>query len=159
MNMFRSRAPWIAAALITMVAAGCGDGREKKDIAPTEGTVMCEGQPVPFVSVFFEPLNQGKNANVGKQAIGHCDDKGHFVLSTYDTDDGAVVGKHRVRVGRPMGEPRPGFKCDCALNEEVDVMEANVEAGKTNTFEVVLKKANRADKAIEARAAERAKED
>ena len=159
MNMFRSRAPWIAAALMTMVAAGCGDGREKKDIAPTEGTVMCEGQPVPFVSVFFEPLNVGKNANVGKQAIGYCDDKGHFVLSTYDTDDGAVVGKHRVRVGRPLGEPRPNFKCDCALSESIDVMEVDIAAGKTTTIEGVLKKATRADKAAEARATARDKED
>ncbi len=158
MNSLR-RQTCIVSAVLVLAASGCGDGRDKKSVAATEGTVMCEGQPVPFVAVFFEPLAEGKSANVGKQAIGHCDANGRFILSTYDSNDGAVVGKHRVRVGRPMGEARPGFKCDCALNEEIDVMEAVVESGRTNTFEVVLKKATRADKLIEARAMAREKED
>jgi hypothetical protein len=157
MNLRRTL-PRSAVLAAVVMSVGCGDGRTKMGVAPTVGTVICEGKPVPYVAVFFEPMAQGKNANAGKQGIGHCDDKGHFVLTTYDTDDGAVVGKHRVKVGPPMGEPRPGFKCDCALNTESVVTELDVKEGQ-NTFEIKLVKATRRDKQLEAQEAARNKED
>ena len=56
---------------------------------------------MPHVMVFFEPLQEGKSALVGKQGIAFAEEDGTFVISTYGTGDGAVVGKHRVRVGPP----------------------------------------------------------
>jgi hypothetical protein len=54
---------------------------------------------VPQAFVYFEPLGDGGNsAIVGKGAFVRADDQGRFVLSTYGSCDGAVVGKHRVRV-------------------------------------------------------------
>jgi len=151
---------YVAAAIGLWAAmAGCGDGRTKFDLAPTKGQVLCEGKSVPYVTVFFEPLNQGKNSQVGKQGIGHCDAEGFFIISTYDTDDGAVVGKHRVRVTRPMGEGRPDPKCDCLLSETVDVMQVEIEGGKENTIEVALKKASKAEKALEEKQVARDRED
>ena len=90
--------------------------------------------------VFFEPLQTGKAALVGKQGIGHAKDDGTFVISTYGEKDGAVIGKHRVRVGPPRGGEPPGFKCNCVLNSEVDVTEVEVKKGEKNDFELVLKK-------------------
>jgi hypothetical protein len=139
------------AALVAAGAVGCGDGRVKLSVAPTDGRVVCEGQPVPNVTVFFEPLPDGDNAKTGKSAVGYADGNGAFVLTTYDNNDGAVVGKHRVRVGRPVGANGQGeFKCDCVVNDEVDVMEYQVESGR-NSVEIVLKKATKADQVAAAK--------
>jgi hypothetical protein len=145
--MFRSSCllPLLLMAVSSLLT-GCGDGRTKMGLAPVEGTVICEGQPVPYATIYFEPLKQGKTENVGKQGIGYADDNGHFTISTYDRNDGAVVAKHRVRVGPALGE-NPRVACDCVLNEEIDAMEAEVIAGKTNMFEIKLRKATAKEKA------------
>lgn len=130
---------------------GCGDGRTKMNLAKTSGTVMCEGKPIPFATVYFEPLQEGKEAKVGKQGIGYADENGDFILTTYDKDDGAVVGKHRVRVGKPLGPASKDFKCDCALSEEIDVMNVEVIEGEENDFEVVLRLATPAQQALAAK--------
>jgi hypothetical protein len=127
----------LAAAFLVSTVVGCGSGRETFPVAKTTGTVTCEGKPVPGVIVFFEPLQGGKDAKVGKQGYGGADDQGKFSITTYDPNDGAVVAKHRVRVGPPSSPP-PGFECPCSLNSEQDVMEVEVVAGKANDFEVKL---------------------
>ena len=118
--------------------AGCNSGGEFPT-APATGRVMCEGKPVPHVMVFFEPLETGKSALVGKAGFAVAKEDGTFALSTYGNGDGAVIGHHRVRVGPPHREDFPNFKCDCYLNAEVDLMEVDVKKGK-NEFELVLKK-------------------
>jgi hypothetical protein len=127
---------WIVASL---TVAGCGSGGDFP-VAQTAGTVMCEGQPVPYVTVFFEPLATGESALVGKQGIGIADEQGKFIVSTYGDGDGAVVGKHRVRVMGPDRDSHPNFSCPCVLNSELDVMQVEVKSSDKNEFEVVLQK-------------------
>ncbi len=122
---------------VSGMLAGCSSG--DFPTAPVSGRVLCEGQPVPYVMIFFEPMQTGKSALVGRQGLATADDKGNFVLHTYDTNDGAVIGHHRVRVGPPHSEDHPNYKCACVLNSEVDVTEVDVKAGK-NQFDIVLKK-------------------
>jgi hypothetical protein len=129
----------LAIPLIGMSALliGCSGG--DFPTARTTGRVVCEGQPVPHVMVFFEPMQSGKSALVGKQGFARAEADGTFSLSTYGENDGAVIGHHRVRVGPPRGDEFPNFKCACYLNPEVDIMEVDVKKGK-NEFEIVLKK-------------------
>jgi hypothetical protein len=124
--------------LIPLFCLGCG-GRGDFPLAPTSGRVLCEGKPVPNALVFFEPLRSGESALAGKQGLARTDEKGEFRVSTYGTDDGAVVGKHRVRVGAPDRESYPDFSCNCVLNPEIDVMNVEVKKGEENKFEIVLK--------------------
>jgi hypothetical protein len=119
--------------------SGCGPAGDFPT-ARTTGRVICEGQPVPHVMVFFEPLESGKSALVGKTGFAIAKENGTFELSTYRNGDGAVIGHHRVRVGPPHSGDHPGFKCACVLNSEVDVMEVDVNKGEKNEFELVLKK-------------------
>ena len=118
---------------------GCGSGGDFP-VAPVRGRVLCEGQPVPHVRVFFEPLETDRSAIVGKQAIAVTEADGTFVLSTYGTGDGAVIGRHRVRVGGPNRGDHPNFTCACVLNSEIDIMQVEVKANAENEFDVVLKK-------------------
>jgi|SRR5262245_11069900 len=137
------RCSFLARLLCVCVSAlgivGCG-GDGDFPTAKVTGKVICEGQPVPYVTVFFEPLQTGKTALVGRQGVAFAESDGTYSISTYGDNDGAVVGKHRVRVGPPRGGPPPGFKCDCVLDSEVDVTEVDVKKGQSNNFELVLKK-------------------
>ena len=125
---------------LASAAAGCGGG-EEFPVANTTGRVLCEGQPVPKARVFFEPLATGGSAIVGRQGLAITDADGRFIVSTYGTHDGAVVGRHRVRVDRPADpDEQPPYRCPCVLNAEVDVAEVDIQAGQSNDFELVLKK-------------------
>ncbi len=125
--------PW-AFAVVGCSLAGCGSGLKEFPTAETGGTLACQGKPVANVMVFFEPLAEGESAVVGKPAMGITDAVGSFQLSTYGDGDGAVVGKHRVRVA-----PRGKVECPCELNENVDVTQTEVIDGP-NHFDILLKK-------------------
>lgn len=127
----------LLSAFVLFLSLGCGSG--DFPVAPTTGIVLCEGKPVALVQVYFEPLGTAKSPYVGKQGLAVTDSKGRFVLSTYGANDGAVIGRHRVRVG-PSGDTPPDFKCDCALDSEVDVAQVEVTSGGKNEFEITLKK-------------------
>lgn len=140
----------IATTLLTLLAvSGCGgDGLDHFPTAKTEGTIVCEGKPVPFAMVYFEPLQNPNSttADVGKPGFDIADENGHFVLSTYGTEDGAVVGKHRVRVDPPnSSRVPPGWSCPCEMNSNVDVTQVDVTEGE-NSFEIALKKQTKRSK-------------
>lgn len=127
----------MALLVIGLVALleGCSTGQFPT--APVTGRVVCEGKPAPHVRVFFEPLGAGV---VGPAGFAVAKEDGSFVLTSVKEGDGAVIGKHRVRVGLPHPEDFPKYKCDCYLNSEVDLLEeVEVKRGK-NEFELVLKK-------------------
>jgi len=126
-----SRLSCIGVLLATLLGCGGGDFPTAK----VEGIVLCEGQPVAGAAVYFEPLPANSNEMiVGKQGFSFTDSDGKFRISTYSPggNDGAVVGKHRVRVGR--GDA----KCNCSMNDEKDLMQVEVKKGEVNKFELVL---------------------
>lgn len=120
---------------LLLVISGCGSG-EQFPLTPVSGTVVCEGKPVAKALVYFEPVRTGDSAEIGKQGFALTDDQGKFVVSTYGESDGAVVGKHLVRVGKSETSP----PCNCALNAEKVLREVEVLAGDAQTFEFVLAK-------------------
>lgn len=128
--------------LVVSTLIGCSKG--DFPTAKVEGVVLCEGKPVADAAVYFEPL-QGTGPDnsmiVGKQGFAFTDGEGKFQISTYfpGQNDGAVVGKHRVRVGR--GDA----KCNCQMSDQIDVMQVDVKAGEVNKFELVLKPASAAE--------------
>jgi len=64
-------------------------------MAGVTGSVVYKGQPVSGATVTFFPTATGH-----RSAGGVSDANGHFILMTYDKDDGAVLGKHRVAVAK-----------------------------------------------------------
>jgi len=124
------------------VVTGCGSS--EFPVAQVTGRVMCEGQPVGACAVYFEPLRVGGSdatALVGQPGFAFTKPDGTFIISTSEVgaEDGAVIGKHRVRVGR--GEA----KCNCSMNDEKTLMEVEVKADGKNEFEIVLPKATAQD--------------
>src|SRR5262249_8325025 len=80
------------------VLAGCNRGPK---MLPVSGKVIYNGRPLEFGVVMFQPPS-------GQPAQGQIQPDGTFTLSTYRLNDGAVVGKHKVRVAC-YESMRPGF--------------------------------------------------
>ncbi len=78
------------------VIAGCGSGGTgaagRNKVHPVEGSVTYKGQPVEGAIVLFHSVGSDIAAS------GLTDSQGKFRLQTYEANDGAVSGNHRVTV-------------------------------------------------------------
>ena len=81
-------------ALLAASFSGCGGN--KFDVAPVRGKVTCGGQPVTSGIVTFVPVAPEGGGEPGKAASGRIGPDGTFVLNTYETGDGAIIGRHTV---------------------------------------------------------------
>jgi hypothetical protein len=95
--MLRRLAPVLAAAVFA--AAGCGGS----NIVPVSGTVTLNGKPYKNAIVSFQPLGSKDNDNPGRGSSGRTDDQGRFTLIYDGKENGALVGKHRVRIFTDIG--------------------------------------------------------
>lgn len=116
-----------------VLLSGCSDGIKTFPCAKASGVVMCEGKPVQEAQVYFSPLMTGQSAEVSKPAFSWTAEDGTFVLSTYGDQDGAVVGKHVVRVTTSSQ-----FPCECVGDETRDLMEVEIKEGEENSFTINL---------------------
>ncbi len=81
---------FIAAAMFAIVSlAGCDDGRPQR--VPVSGRVLIDGQPLTHG--FVQVVPAGDRAASGK--IGA---DGRFTLTTFEENDGCVLGTHAVAV-------------------------------------------------------------
>jgi hypothetical protein len=77
--------------LLTFIGCGRSSGQAAAT-APVKGTVTFKGKPLTKGRVVFEP------DGAGKEASGEIQPDGSFVLTTYQKDDGAVIGTHHVSI-------------------------------------------------------------
>jgi hypothetical protein len=83
-----SRCPWVLLILAVLLGAGC-DSRPAR--VPVSGTVTIDGQPLTSGYVRFVPQH-------GRPASGPIDSNGNFKLTTFDDNDGVILGQHQVEV-------------------------------------------------------------
>jgi hypothetical protein len=57
----------LCGVLVALATCGCRGG--SFPVAKTSGRVVCEGQPVKRAQVYFEPIQDGKSAVIGKQGF------------------------------------------------------------------------------------------
>ena len=124
-----SALPFFLALLVLLSAIGCGGGGEH-GVAKAGGTVTLDGKPVPDLVVTFTPQAPAGTATPGKSATGRTDAEGKFTLSTYQMQDGAIVGNHQVAVSLDGPNPTPPGKVP-------DNFVLEVKPG-TNNFEIKL---------------------
>jgi len=93
MNSRRRRIAITAASLVGLACTGCGSSGLQPGEVPAvkaAGNVFYHGKPLAKGSVLVVPEQ-------GHAAAGEVKD-GHFTLTTYAQDDGAIPGKHKVAV-------------------------------------------------------------
>ena len=83
---------WLAFVALLSIA-GCS-GANHPATAPVSGTLKYKGSPVEGATVIFSP------AAGGRPATGHTDAQGHYALSMFDENDGAVPGDYQVTVAK-----------------------------------------------------------
>jgi hypothetical protein len=79
-----------ASAPVWAALPGCGRDPDLLPAVPAAGTVTLDGKPLSKGTIHFHPEK-------GRPASGAIND-GRFSLTTYEGDDGAVAGKHKVAV-------------------------------------------------------------
>jgi hypothetical protein len=90
--------------LSAVTVAGCQ--RSPYELAPVRGKVTIDGRPVSQAKIMFAPVENADNANPGKPAFGLLREDGSYALTTYEIDDGAVVGEHWVTLVNLAREAR-----------------------------------------------------
>lgn len=148
---------WGLAAAVLLAAVGtmgCGGGGPK--YVPVSGTVTLDGKPYGDAVVVFLPKATPENRDPGRSSAGETDEKGHFVLKTDELKNGAVIGKHLVKIstrgpvmqfdpatGSPDSAP-PNIKRDLVPAEWNTMSDKEFEVPATGTdqanFDIVTKK-------------------
>ena len=87
---------WIRSAACVAVLGMMGCVGSDPNFATVEGNVTLDGQPAEGLEVTFEPES-------GRPAIGFTDAQGHYQLDYTASQEGASLGKYRVRIDIPSG--------------------------------------------------------
>lgn len=75
--------------------SGCSDAPK---FVPVSGIVTLDGKPYALGVVSFQPTGAKENPNPGRGSSAYTDENGRFTLKCDGTIEGAVVGKHLVRI-------------------------------------------------------------
>lgn len=108
-------------------------------VSQVTGRVTCEGKPLKGAFVTFYPISSDNSGT------GETDEDGHFAISTFAKNDGAVLGEHTVTIFRPELGSVPGMSSQSSTEipskytaKEKTPLTANVVEG-SNQFEFVVK--------------------
>ncbi len=78
--------------IVLMAFVGCGERSTRPETAAVSGSVTVSGVPIEGANVSF--MAQGSP----RTAVGVTDTAGKFKLTTFDTNDGAVIGEHVITI-------------------------------------------------------------
>ncbi len=106
---------WVIVLTVLLAINGCG----RSDLptrARVEGSVTFEGQPLNNGTISFVPdRNRG---TTGRSATGVIGPDGRFQLRSFEKDDGALVGFHRVQIESWANVPEPPLPNSDGLPQE-----------------------------------------
>ncbi len=127
--------------LVLLTTLGCSSKGPK--FAPVSGVVTLDGVPYTKAVVSFQPIGDKGNPNPGRGSSGYTDDQGRFVLKCDNKINGAVVGKHLVRImtrGNDVVGQEPnletGSEDETSTKREVDPIPPEWNALSKVEFEV-----------------------
>jgi len=141
----------VCGMLLGMLVALVGCAEPK--FLPVEGTITVDGQPGAKLFVQFEPLAEEKNNYPGPGSVGRTDAQGKYrLISVPEQHDGAVPGKHMVRIYVEGGpdDDELAMKGESIRNrkDRPKQLPARYNNASELTFEVRRGEENRADFAL-----------
>ena len=135
--LFETTRLWTASAAFLACCSllvGCSGSDYK--MAPAQGVVMLDGEPLTGGKVMFAPVATSDTIHAGKPGFANIQSDGSFEVSTYKPGDGAVVAAHRVTIINSDPKSAAGQRIRAsrvAMPEQVAV-----SAGQTNEFTIEL---------------------
>lgn len=141
-----TRLRFLAASALLAAITGCSGGSK---FAPVSGVVTLDGKPYPKAVVSFQPIADKGNPNPGRGSSAYTDENGRFVLKS-DVNNGAVVGKHLVRIMTRGNEvegqiPDGGTPDETPANRQVDPIPPEWNSLSKQEFEVPAGGTDKAD--------------
>jgi len=105
---------------------GCSGQPDRPAVAPVHGKVIYRGKPVTGATVAFLCMGASRSA------VGMTDESGNYLLTTYEPDDGAIIGSHVVTVKKyaEISETAPSASGE-ALSEKA--MSKAIDAAMSQT--------------------------
>lgn len=76
---------------LSLSVTGCGSD-DRIETANVSGLVTYNGEPLRIGSLLFVPVAGGPTAE------GNIDADGNFTMGTYELEDGAILGQHKVMI-------------------------------------------------------------
>jgi hypothetical protein len=95
---------FVAGLTLALLCAACGRDASHRDCYPVRGRVLIKGQPAASALVVFYPVDRADGKSPSASAT--TEDDGTFILSTYETEDGAPAGDYDVAI-TPAGKSSP----------------------------------------------------
>jgi hypothetical protein len=133
--------------------AGCSRDPNMPKLGTVHGKVTYNGKPVDSGTVTFNPI-LGKGGETGQNATGQIEPDGSYVMTTFNTGDGAILGQHIVAVvvrekgSENQGKPRADSTIDYSMPKivtpskyasvDTSPLRCTVKEGD-NTFDIELK--------------------
>jgi hypothetical protein len=77
--------------LVLLALSGCWGASDLPELGDVTGVVTLDGEPLPHASVEFIPENRNPS-------IGLTDDQGRYKLTFHANADGALIGRHKVKI-------------------------------------------------------------
>jgi hypothetical protein len=120
------------AAIICFALPGCSSHSNRPETAPVRGRVTYQGKPVTGASVEF--LCPG----APRPAEGTTDESGNYQLTTFEPNDGAVIGTHVVTVVKYSSVPEQSAE---AVKKPMDreARDRAIEEAVKQTVQVIKK--------------------
>ena len=119
------RALVLTLVLMTPFLVGCDGASGRPDLHKVTGSVTFKGSPVEGANVTFS------SATSPRSATGATDASGKFSLTTFDTNDGAVVGEHAVTITKVASGAESGAMSEANAKEMMAKNMGTMNAGKS----------------------------
>ncbi len=133
MSTALSRCRMLEIFVLLAILSGCN--RSSFSFAPVHGKITVDDKPLPQCRVMFAPIASADLENPGKPAFGTTQSSGDYQLTTFTTNDGAVIGEHWVTIinaGDDLPDDVPEF--DRITSPE----KVKVVAGRDNKIDIKL---------------------
>jgi hypothetical protein len=129
-DLMRLRRLWNPMLFAFICMAGC-DGRPTR--VPVSGTVLIDGEPLKYGAVIFVPEG-------GRASTGGLDQEGHFTLTCFSDNDGALIGKHAIQViaNEQISNTKTRVHAPKKYNDTETSGLAEEVTGPTNSIEIHL---------------------
>jgi hypothetical protein len=143
----------LAGVSLLISLTGCSGDPNMPKLGKVHGKVTYKGKPVDSGTVTFNPI-QGKGGETGQNATGQIESDGSYVMTTFNTGDGAILGQHVVAVvvrekgSENQGKPRADSTIDYSMPKivtppkyasvETSPLRCTVREGD-NAFDIELK--------------------